>query len=88
MPLLKSTQQNSPTFNGVLAFFTLFWNSFVVFMGITMWRQGDVATCCFFYHYRSRLVADRHLRVGSLRQPWEGMNLAKPEVVLSRTCCA
>jgi len=80
MPLLKSTQQNSPTFIGVLAFFTLFWNSFVVFMGITMWRQV-MWQRTVSYHYRSRLVADRHLR-GQPSPALGGMNLAKPEVVL------
>jgi len=50
-------------------------------MGITMWRQGDVAIAVSLTIYRSRLVADRHF----VWQPSpEGMNLAKPEVVLSK----
>jgi len=34
--------------------------------------SGDVAAYCFFYHLSQSAFADRHLRVGSLRQPWEG----------------
>jgi hypothetical protein len=89
MPLLKSTRQNSPAFNGALIFFTLFWNGIFIFMGIAMWRQGGFGP--FFVGIVPLLP---FIVIGLLLIAicvWAAfaslvkrMNLAQPEVALSK----
>lgn len=81
MPLLKPPRHSSTA----LVLITLFWNGFVIFLSITMWRQGDFIFMPFLLPFMAfGLLMIAFCVWGAFTSLGKRMNLAEPEVTLSR----